>query len=580
MAKSITKLRSMNVEVFRGLKNVNISFGERITVICGKNGTSKSTILGIIAQIFSFSRDYSKEPAELLSSYRTLTGNRFKSQFSDHFRFSSKFDTPGGMEVQISLYDGAFEKELKNLRLGLVDSTYHQKARPVLRNNDVPGNKNTSRNVTHPVIYLSLQRLLPITLRPEYSERDVQYIIDNKNEILSMNRRLLIKENGTSVTATTGTIDSMVVHGDYYDHESVSVGEDNVGQIIQAIFSFKRLKEELKDYHGGILLIDEADAGLFPAAQIELINVLKRMASKLDLQIVMTSHSPILIEEVFKLSQVADKDYKTVYLTDTYGPISAKTNLSWPEINADLLVDTINVDAGEAFPKINVYFEDYEGYLFFKQLITERHIKKILTPLKEVNISCSTMLDLMARKIPEFINKSIIVLDGDVANDNSQNAKKAKTERSLCLLPTALPPDQLLFEFMYNLDKEDLYWQENKGFTKVVFLKISADIIEKLNIVEEKISLLDVIKDYKKGKNEESAKGELRKLFKTFAQNENVRALLTGPVSKNPYRYWLNNNPEFKFEFKKKFEACLINALISGFGIESGKVYGYLQIDN
>ncbi len=163
----------------------------------------------------------------------------------------------------------------------------------------------------------------------------------------------------------------MVVHGDNYDHESVSVGEDNVGQIIQAIFSFKRLKEELKDYHGGILLIDEADAGLFPAAQIELINVLKKMASKLDLQIVMTSHSPILIEEVFKLSKVAEKDYRTVYLTDTYGPISAKTNLSWPEINADLLVDTIKVDAEEAFPKINIYFEDFEAYLFFKQLITE-----------------------------------------------------------------------------------------------------------------------------------------------------------------------------------------------------------------
>lgn len=580
MANSITKLRSMNVESFRGLKNVNISFGERITVICGKNGTSKSTILGIIAQIFSFSRDYSKDPAELLSSYRTLTGNRFKSLFSEHFRFSSKFDAPGGMEVQITLYDGAFEKELNNLRLGLVDSTYHQKARPVLRNNDVLGNKNTSRNVTHPVIYLSLQRLLPITLRPEYSERDVQYIIDNKKEILSMNRRLLIKENGTSITATTGTIDSMVVHGDNYDHESVSVGEDNVGQIIQAIFSFKRLKEELKDYHGGILLIDEADAGLFPAAQIELINVLKKMASKLDLQIVMTSHSPILIEEVFKLSKVADKDYRTVYLTDTYGPISAKTNLSWPEINADLLVDTIKVDAEEAFPKINIYFEDFEAYLLFKQLITERHINKILTPLKDVNISCSTMLDLMARKIPEFINKSIIVLDGDVVNDNSQNAKKAKSEKSLCLLPTTLPPDQLLFEFMYNLDKEDLYWQKNQGFTRQVFIRISGDIIDRLNIVGEKISLAEIIKNYRKGKSEESVKGELRKLFKAFAQNDKIRSLLTGPVSKNPFRYWINQNPELKLEFKEKFEACLINALISGFGIDSGKVYGYLQIDN
>ena len=336
----------------------------------------------------------------------------------------------------------------------------------------------------------------------------------------------------------------------------------------------------MKDYHGGMLLIDEADAGLFPAAQIELINVLKKMASKLDLQIVMTSHSPILIEEVFKLSKVADKDYRTVYLTDTYGPISAKTNLSWPEINADLLVDTIKVDAEEAFPKINIYFEDFEAYLFFKQLITERHINKIITPLKDVNISCSTMLDLMARKIPEFINKSIIVLDGDVVNDNGQNAKKAKSEKSLCLLPTTLPPDQLLFEFLYNLDKGDLYWQKNQGFTRQVFIRISGDIIDRLNIVGEKISLEDIIKNYRKGKSEESVKGELRKLFKAFAQNDKIRTLLTGPVSKNPFRYWINQNPELKLEFKKKFEACLINALISGFGIDSGKVYGYLQIDN
>ncbi|HCD8314521.1 TPA: AAA family ATPase, partial [Klebsiella pneumoniae] len=169
-----------------------------------------------------------------------------------------------------------------------------------------------------------------------------------------------------------------------------------------------------------------------------------------------------------------------------------------------------------------------------------------LTPLKDVNISCNTLLDLMARKIPEFINKSIIVLDGDVVNDNGPNAKKAKAEKSLCLLPTILPPDQLLFEFMYNLDKEDSYWQKNNGFTKVVFLKISADIIERLNIVEEKISLSDVIKNYRKGKSAESVKGELRSLFKSFAQNDKVRELLTGPVNKNPFRYWLKHNPEYK----------------------------------
>ncbi|EPS4532008.1 AAA family ATPase, partial [Enterobacter hormaechei] len=57
MANQITKIRKIQVTKFRGLKNINIEFGNRLTVICGKNGTSKSTILGIIAQIFSFSRD-------------------------------------------------------------------------------------------------------------------------------------------------------------------------------------------------------------------------------------------------------------------------------------------------------------------------------------------------------------------------------------------------------------------------------------------------------------------------------------------------------------------------------------------
>ena len=52
--KNITRIKQLNIKHFRGLKNVEIDFGERITLICGKNGTSKSTILGIVAQIFSF----------------------------------------------------------------------------------------------------------------------------------------------------------------------------------------------------------------------------------------------------------------------------------------------------------------------------------------------------------------------------------------------------------------------------------------------------------------------------------------------------------------------------------------------
>ena len=86
MANQITKLNKLQVIKFRGLKDVNIDFGSKLTVICGKNGTSKSTILGIVAQIFSFSRDQSTNPVTNLKNYKTLTNRSFKSAFNEHFR--------------------------------------------------------------------------------------------------------------------------------------------------------------------------------------------------------------------------------------------------------------------------------------------------------------------------------------------------------------------------------------------------------------------------------------------------------------------------------------------------------------
>ncbi|WP_410684758.1 AAA family ATPase [Citrobacter europaeus] len=575
MAKQITKIRKIQVTKFRGLKDINIEFGNRLTVICGKNGTSKSTILGIIAQIFSFSRDLSKNPIVNLNAYKTLTNKPFKSAFKEHFRLSEQFDVSGSMEVGITLFDATVNKTLDKLSLGLYESRDRTKARAVVRGNDGIDGRNQSRNITHPVIFLSLARLLPITLRNDYSTRDVQYITDNKEEIRAMNNQLLLKNNGNSVTATKGTIDSMVVHGDNYDHESVSVGEDNVGQIIQAIFSFKRLSETYPDYHGGILLIDEADAGLFPAAQVELIKILAKAAKSYDLQIIMTSHSPLIIEDIYHRSRQDDKAFKTIYLTDTFGDIQTKNNLSWAEINADLHVETVRITNDINLPKANVYFEDKEGFDFFKQIIVDRKINKIINPLGNINISCSAILDLMARKIPEFTSKSLIVLDGDVESDNSENAKKAKRERNLCLLPHALPPDQMIFEFMYNLPPNDIFWDNKDRFTKAVFTRIGSDIISNLRLGDMPIDLKKEIEVYQ-GNNTNIA-GRVRTMFKDFAHTKEFRDLVEGPVRYNPYRYWTKKHPLQTDNYRHKFTQSLKHIMISGHGVDSALISSYLE---
>jgi hypothetical protein len=73
-AMSKTNLKKLVIEKFRALNNVEVEFGDYITVVCGKNGTSKSSILGIAAQIFSFDKDYEKGEA---LAFRQIAGGPF-----------------------------------------------------------------------------------------------------------------------------------------------------------------------------------------------------------------------------------------------------------------------------------------------------------------------------------------------------------------------------------------------------------------------------------------------------------------------------------------------------------------------
>ncbi|HGW9841661.1 TPA: AAA family ATPase, partial [Escherichia coli] len=212
---------------------------------------------------------------------------------------------------------------------------------------------------------------------------------------------------------------------------------------------------------------------------------------------------------------------------------------------------------------------------FFKQLITDRKINKILNPLGNINISCSAMLDLMARKIPEFTAKSLIVLDGDVVHDNSANAKKAKKEKNLCLLPSTLPPDQMIFEFLYNLPPDDAYWENKNKFTKAVFMKTAKDIIATLKIGNAPIDLKILIDNYKKVNKNHG--GRVRKLFKDFAHTTQFQAQVKGRVKDNPYRYWVEKNPVQSDSFKNELIKSLKVIMISGHGVDSATISSYLS---
>lgn len=549
-----TQLKKLGIEKFRALNNVEVEFGDLITIICGKNGTSKSSILGIAAQIFSFEKNYSTDSP---IAFRQITGEQFKSQYSEHFRISEKFDIVGSMRVNIDLHDG-YTDQAATAKLELMKR--ETSPRPVVRNNSTTGSANPSRNFTHPVIFLSLKRLYPIANR-KYAVNDFAYLRQHRQDFIGLTNELL-NRSSSHATGTDGTINSAVSHGENYDHESVSTGEDNAGQIILALMSFKKLKEEYPDYKGGLLLIDEADAGLFPTAQLNLLKMLDRECKALNLQVIMTTHSPVLIEYAFERSLKFRKRYKTIYLSNTYGDVQVMHDWSWAQISADINTKTIATAANTSLPRINIYFEDREAADFLSALMNRQPIKKFLNPLPDITLGCSNYLQLIHKKIPEFSQRSIICLDADL----KMQVIKDSDVKTVVLLPGNLPPDQLIFEFLYNLPASDDFWRNDLLFTRDVFTNSAAEVIREFKISGGKIDLSKKIAVYKGGKVP-------REIFKRFYKSaEFQKIVISGEKKHNPWKYWIEKNRSGSNLFLTKFKEIMCYVMKTGYAVDATKL--------
>ena len=556
-----TRLKKIKIEKFRALQDVEVEFGDYITVICGKNGTSKSSILGIAAQIFSFEKDYVTGAS--LNSFKQVSGKGFKSQYKEHIRISEKFDVPGSLSASIFVHDG-YTDQAATANLELMtrtdDETKKILPRPVIRKNST-AKGNTSRNFTHPVVFLSLKRLYPIADR-DYKAIDFDYLKAHEKDFIALTNELL-NRNSTQATGTHGTITSAVAHGDNYNHESVSAGEDNAGQIIMALLSFKKLQSEYGDYKGGLLLIDEADAGLFPTAQINLLKILERECRKLKLQVVMTSHSPVMIEHAYGQSpHKYSKKFKTVYLSNTYGSVQVMHDWSWAKISADIHTRTVSVGSKAILPSVNVYFEDKEAEDFFVALIDRQPIKKFANKMSGIKMGCTNYKELLDKKVPEFALNSVVCLDSD-----AKSKLKGKIYKTVILLPGDLPPDQLIFEHLYNLPANDNFWKNSLQFSRDVFTNSAArEVIREFGINGNSVKLKECLAQYNGNKI-------VREIFKEFYNSSEIQELVAANVRPlNAWKHWVEKYPLVTNNFLEAFRDVMYGVMKNAYAVEETKL--------
>lgn len=183
-----------------------------------------------------------------------------------------------------------------------------------------------------------------------------------------------------------------------------------------------KLLQEIPTY--SLLVIDEVESSLHPQAQRRLVRYLLKLARTKKLQIILSTHSPFVLEELplqARIMLVKLSDRKEI----VYG-VSSQYALS-------------TIDEVE-HPEVYVHLEDDEAITFFWEILkkdTERYdeyTKKISA--KAVG-SCSVVGTLnelaMQNKLPY---KSISIVDGD---------KREEYPRCISL-PGTKAPERMIFE--------------------------------------------------------------------------------------------------------------------------------------
>ena len=273
MPHFLTKIRLQGI---RGIKDLEVTFDSPVAVIAGGNASGKSTVLSAAACAYRVlgagPRDFL--PVTIFADYRPRQGSYRDERGPASMEF--EYSTPGGGRAMRW-------RRAKGWR-----RTFY--GRPNVSQPERPVYMHAMRNLGDPS---EVRGLVTGMKRGRYSTRERPLTLWE----IEFAQKMLPFRYSEVVNLSRGGRNLLFARqadGPAYSELHMAAGE-------RAIL---RLSQEVAHLREALVLIDEVETGLHPWVQQLLMLQLQQLALMNDLQFIVTTHSPVVLESVHPLARV------------------------------------------------------------------------------------------------------------------------------------------------------------------------------------------------------------------------------------------------------------------------------------
>ena len=397
------RLEWVEIRGIRGWVGQRVDLRFPIVALVGENGVGKSTVLQAAASVYQSDRS---------------------ERYASNFFPDTAWEIIQNASITFSFREG---DQNGSVVLKIRKQTDRWRGNP----------QRPKRSVN----FLDLSRVQPIATRVGYARIAKVHSKEIKSSLFEDNalKRIsdIMSKKYDMAKLSTTDIDSarqvpiLSKDGIIYSGFHQGTGETGIAELISTI---------MPKY--SLLLVDEIEASLHPRAQRRIINDLAKLARDLDLQILLTTHSPYVLDELPPEARI--------YLMDGADGKQVITGIS-TEFAMTKMDDNIH-------PEAEIYVEDNRSETLLRELLIQAD-RDLVSRLRLISFGAASVGRSLGQMVANdrFPRPSFVFLDGDQEPAQGCN-----------LIPGEDAPERVVFEGLHTIDWSDVCTRIGRSPSEVI----------------------------------------------------------------------------------------------------------------